>query len=345
MSYFIGLDLSLKETAVSVVDRQGNKIWYGKTLSDPESIIHSLRAWQKEIELIGLEACPLSEWIYAGLRDQGLNVCCIETRHAQRFLSSRPNKTDRNDADGIAQMMRLGHFKPVHVKSRTAQGIQTIIAARAQIVNTMVKLELTARGLIKKFGHKISRGGRVSFAERVRMAISADADLYMAINPLLDSRETLRQQKLSYDKVLYAMSRKSSVCRALMTVPGVGPVTSLAFVAIIDDPYRFANSRAVGAHLGLTPKTYQSGEIDHNGHISKCGDKMMRYLLFKAAGVLLARAKQSNPLKAWGIKIAKKCGNKKARTAVARKLSIIMHRIWKEHIKNPGSPTARFILT
>lgn len=141
---------------MSVVDRQGNKIWYGKTLSDPESIIHSLRAWHKEIELIGLEACPLSEWIFAGLRDQGLNVRCIETCHAQRFLSFRPNKTNRNDADGIAQMMRLGHFKPVHVKSRTAQGIQTIIAARAQIVNTMVKFELTARGLIKKFEHKIA---------------------------------------------------------------------------------------------------------------------------------------------------------------------------------------------
>ena len=345
MSYFVGLDLSLKETAVSVVDRQGNKIWYGKALSDPEDITHSLREWRNSIELVGLEACPLSEWIFAGLRDQGLNVRCIETRHAQRFLSSRPNKTDRNDAEGIAQMMRLGHFKPVHVKSKVAQGIQTVIAARAQIVSTMIKLELTARGLIKKYGYKISRGGRVSFAERVRMAISADDGLYSAISPLLDSREMLRQQKLSYDKTLYAMSRKSSVCRALMTVPGVGPVTSLAFLAIIDDPTRFPSSKSVGAHLGLTPKTYQSGEIDRNGHISKCGDKMMRYLLYEAAGVLLARAKQSNPLKAWGVKIAKKCGHKKARTAMARKLSIIMHRIWMEHVKNPDSPSARFILT
>lgn len=345
MSYFVGLDLSLKETAVSVVDKQGVKVWTGKTLSDPESIIHSLREWRQNIDLVGLEACPLSEWIFAGLRDEGFTVCCIETRHAQRFLSSRPNKTDRNDAEGIAQMMRLGHFKPVHVKSRAAQGIQTIIAARAQIVSTIVRLELTARGLIKKFGHKISRGGRVSFAERVRMAISADTDLYMAISPLLDSRESLRQQKRAYDKTIYALSRKSDVCRALMTIPGVGPVTSLAFVAIIDDPLRFSNSRAVGAHLGLTPKTYQSGEIDHNGHISKCGDKMMRHLLFEAAGVLLARAKQSNPLKAWGVKIAKKCGNKKAKTALARKMSVIMHRIWMEHVKDPASPSARFILT
>ena len=171
--------------------------------------------------------------------------------------------------------MRLGHFKPVHVKSRTSQGIQTIIAARAQIVSAMVRLELTARGLIKKFGHKISRGGRVSFAERVRVAIANDADLCIAINPLLESRETLRQQKLGYDRTLYALSKNNSVCRALMSVPGVGPVTSLAFVAVIDDPMRFSTSRSVGAHLGLTPRTYQSGEIDHNGHISKCGDKLI----------------------------------------------------------------------
>ena len=241
--------------------------------------------------------------------------------------------------------MRLGHFKPVHVKSRTAQGIQTIVAARAQIVSAMVRLELTARGLIKKFGHKISRGGRVAFAERVRIAIAGEEDLCIAINPLLDSRETLRQQKLAYDRTLYAMSKRNGVCRALMTVPGVGPVTALAFLAVIDDPARFATSRAVGAHLGLTPRTYQSGEIDHNGHISKCGDKMMRHLLYEAAGVLLARTKMENPLKAWGVKIAKRSGTKRARAAIARKLSIIMHRIWLEYLSNPMSDSARFRLT
>lgn len=344
MPLFVGLDLSLRETAVSVVDERGAKIWTGKTLSDPHSILHSFNQWADNIELIGLEACPLSEWIYAGLRDAGKNVRCIETRHAQSFLSTRPNKTDKNDAEGIAQMMRLGHFKPVHVKSRRAQGIQTIVAARAQIVSTMVRLELTVRGLIKKFGHKISRGGRVSFAERVRAAICSDADLWMAISPLLESRETLRQQKLGYDRTLYALSKKNSICRALMSVPGVGPVTSLAFVATIDDPSRFPTSRSVGAHLGLTPRTYQSGEIDHNGHISKCGDKLLRYLLYEAAGVLLARTKMENPLKAWGVKIAKRSGTKRARVAVARKLSIIMHRIWLAHLNDPTSPSARFQL-
>ena len=345
MPQFIGLDLSLRDTAVSVVDERGAKIWTGKTLSDPDSILHSIKPWANDIELIGLEACPLSEWIFAGLRDAGQNVRCIETRHAQRFLSTRPNKTDRNDAEGIAQMMRLSHFKPVHVKSRTSQGIQTIIAARAQIVSAMIRLELTARGLIKKFGHKISRGGRVSFAERVRVAIANDADLYIAINPLLESRESLRQQKLGYDRTLYALSKNNNVCRALMSVPGVGPVTSLAFVAVIDDPMRFSTSRSVGAHFGLTPRTYQSGEIDHNGHISKCGDKLMRHLLYEAAGVLLSRAKMENPLKAWGVKIAKRSGTKRARAAIARKLSIIMHRIWLEHLSDPTSQSARFRLT
>lgn len=344
MPQFVGLDLSLKDTAISVVDARGLKVWTGKTLSDPESISHSLKPWIGDIELIGLEACPHSEWIFAGLSDVGLNVRCIETRHAQRFLSTRPNKTDRNDAEGIAQMMRLGHFKPVHVKSRTAQGIQTIIAARAQIVSTMVRLELTARDLIKKFGYKISRGGRVSFAERVRILIANEPDLCIAIHPLLDSRETLRQQKLTFDRMLYAMSKRNDVCRALMSVPGVGPVTSLAFLAIIDDPKRFSTSRSVGAHLGLTPRTYQSGEIDHNGHISKCGDKLMRHLLYEAAGVLLARTKMENPLKAWGVKIAKRAGTKRARAAVARKLSVIMHRIWLEHLKNPEAQSARFRL-
>jgi transposase len=325
---FIGLDISLRATAICVLTQAGEIVWQGKALSDPEDIVKTLDRWKGEIGLAGLEACPLSEWIFSGLVAGGIEARCIETRHAQRFLSTRPVKTDKNDARGIADMMRLGHFRPVHVKSRGAQQVRTLIVARRQLVGTILQLEGTVRGLLKVYGIKIGRLGRAQFDQRAREVVCRVEALAAALLPLLDARLELHAQRMKLDRLVYKMARQDELTKRFMAIPGVGPVTSLAFKATIDDPARFKRAKSVGPHLGLTPTVYQSGEYNHSGHITKCGDRILRHLLYEAAAVILGRSKAWSTLRAWGVQVAKRQGLKRARVAVARKLAVIMHRMW-----------------
>ena len=328
MKLFVGLDISLNKTAVCVMDDAGTVVFEGNVLSDPEDLITRLARWRADIALIGLEACPLSEWIYAGLVDAGYDVRCLETRHAQRFLSTRPNKTDRNDAHGIASMMRLGHYRPVHVKSRQAQLRRALLISRRQFMAAMLQIENTVRGLLRVQGLKLGKVHRNGFSERARELCARFPELLPAIEPLLTARDTMREQMHALNLSLEREARADDVCRLFMSIPGVGPLTSLAFKATIDDPRRFKASKSVPAHLGLTPRIYQSGEIDRSGHISKSGDKLMRYLLAEAASSMLLRSRKWCALKAWGIRLARKVGMGKAIVAVARKLAIVMHKMW-----------------
>lgn len=328
MSKVVGLDISLQKTAICVLERSGELVWQGKVDSDPGSLIERLRPWQREIDLVGLEACPLSEWLHRELVAAGFEAVCIETRHAQRFLSTRPVKTDRNDARGIAEMMRIGHYRPVHVKSPDAQLTRTILQARRQIVASLLQVQGTIRGLLKTYGLKMGRTQRQQFSKRVRDLVSEMPSLAIAFGPLLRVLERLLEERHGLDLLLARAARQDDVCLRLMTIPGVGPITSLAYRATLDDPARFASSKAVGAHIGLTPRVYQSGEIDRSGQISKAGDKILRHLLYEAASALMTRTAQHSTLRAWGIAIARRRGAKRARVAVARKLAVIMHRIW-----------------
>jgi transposase len=330
MGVFIGLDVSLSKTAVCVVDRDGVVLWQGKVASEPGPLVARLAEWSGVIDLSGIEACPLSEWLHRGLREAGIPVVCIEVRHARRFLSSRPVKTDRNDARGIAEMMRLGHYRPVHVKSPAAQSMRTTLTVRMQLVASQLQIEGTIRGLLKVYGLKIGAIHRNRFAARVvdLLEMAALPELSAAIQRLLRVREGMRTERTAIDRTLAGLSRRDDITRRLMTIPGVGPVTSLAFKATIDEVGRFGTSRALGAHLGLTPRVYQSGEIDRSGHISKCGDRMLRHLLYEAASALMTRTRKWSRLRAWGVAVAKRRGIKRATVAVARKLAVIMHRIW-----------------
>src|SRR3954453_11888868 len=324
MGVFVGLDVSLSKTAMCVVDRDGAVLWQGKVPSEPGPLIARLAEWAGSMDLAGIEACPLSEWLHRGLREAGIPVMCIETRHAQRFLSSRPVKTDKNDARGIAEMMRLGHYRPVHVKSPAAQGMRTTLAVRMQLVASQLQIENTIRGLLKVYGLKIGAIHRNRFAARVAelLAMASLPQLAAAIEPLLRVRESMRAERKAFDRTFAAQSRQDEVTRRLITIPGAGRVTSLAFKATIDDTGRFVTSKALGAHLGLTPRVYQSGEIDRSGHISKCGHRMMRPLLHEAASVLMTRTRNWSRLRAWGISVAKRRGMKRATVAVARKLAV-----------------------
>ncbi len=330
MALFAGLDVSLKMTSICIVETDGTLVWEGKAATEPVALLKMLSKWREAIKLVGIEACPLSEWLYGALTESGLPVVCIETRHAQRFLSSRPNKTDRSDARGIAEMMRLGHFRPVHVKSKASQILRTALIARKKFVDHMLAIEDTIRGLLKVHGLKIGATHRCTFAARVETLLADAPELRTAIEPLLEARNMMRKQKVLLDRRLGQMARRDDVCKRLMTIPGVGPIVSLSFKATVDDPGRFESSKAVAAHFGLTPRVYQSGEIDRSGNISKCGDKLMRHALYEAANSHLRISKKWSSLRAWGVKLAQKTGMKKACVAVARKLAIIMHRMWLE---------------
>ena len=341
MAMFVGLDVSLRTVSICSVEANGTVVWQGKALSEPLALVKALEPYRKDIELVGIEACPLSEWLYGALQECGFKVVCMETRHAQKFLSSRPNKTDKSDARGLAEMLRLGHFRAVHVKSKASQLLRTTLIARRTFVDHMVAIEQTIRGLLKVYGLMLGAVHRCTFAARVEALLADAPELRLAIEPLLEARNAMRKQSAMLDRRLSQMARKDDACKRLMTIPGVGPIVSLTFKATIDDPARFKSSKAVGAHLGLTSRVYQSGEMDRSGNISKCGDKMMRHALYEAANSHLRISRKWTSLRAWGVKLAQRIGMKKACVAVARKLAIIMHRMWVDGSEFQfGSPQA-----
>lgn len=298
MRKVVGLDISLQKIAICVLDLDRRIVWQGKVDSEPGSLIERLRLWQGEIDVVGLEACPLSEWLHRHLVVAGFKAICVETRHAQRFLSTRPVKTDRNDARGIAEMMRIGHYRPVHVKSAEAQVVRTLLKARGQIVATLLQIQGTVRGLLRMHGLKMGETHRHRFDRRVGELLEQMPSLNIAIGPLMRVLGQLTAERRAMDKLLAQAARKDGICLRLMTIPGIGPITSLAFRATVDDPTRFASSKSLGAHLGLTPRVYQSGETDRSGQISKAGDRMLRHLLYEAASALMTRCRQPSKLRA-----------------------------------------------
>jgi transposase len=330
MKYYVGLDVSVKETSVCIVDETGKVCRELKVPSHPQDIVQALKdpAWQ--IERIGLEAGPLSQWLFNGLAEAGLAVVCIETRHTKAFLKAQVNKSDRNDARGIAQMMRVNLFRPVHVKTLASQKWRALLTARKLLQEKALAIENDIRGLLRNFGLKVGAVGVIKFEERVRELVVGMPDLAEIMASLLDARQKLRGEVRKLHRKLLSIVREDEVCRRLMTIPGVGPIVSLAFTATIDDPTRFKSSKAVGPALGLTPILNQSGESSRVGRISQCGDGMMRALLYEAAQVMLTRTLKWSWLKAWAMNVAKRHGLQRAIVALARRLAVIMHRIWSD---------------
>ncbi len=326
MDHFAGLDVSVKETSVCIVDDTGRIVREAKVASEPEALLPVLTNPAYHFKRIGLEAGPLSQWLFSALAEAGLPAICVETRHMRAVLSAQINKTDRNDARGIARMMRAGLYRPVHVKTLRSQKLRMLLTHRKLLQSKAIAIDNDLRGTLRNFGLKVGVVGTVKFEARIKELNLPD--LAELIEPLLIVRRTLRQQIGILHRRLLAVVRNDDVCRRLMTVPGVGPVVALTYRATVDVPARFRNSKAVGAVFGLTPSKYQSGEINRTGAISKCGDEMMRMMLYEAAQIALVRSAKWSWLKAWAMKIARHRGMKKAIVALARRLAVIMHRIW-----------------
>lgn len=328
MKYFAGLDVSVKQTSICIVDEAGKICSECKAPSYPKDLVGALKNPKWRLERIGLEAGPLSQWLFSGLAGAGLPAICIETRHTKAFLQAQVNKSDRNDARGIAQMMRVNLFRHVHVKTLTSQKRRALLTARKLLQENAVAFENEIRGLLRNFGLKVGVVAVGKFDERIRELVADAPELIEIMEPLLAARQKLRESFTTLHRKLLAIVRDDGVCRRLMTIPRVGPVVSLAFSATIDIPARFKNSKAVGPSLGLTPRLHQSGESCRSGGVSLCGDAMMRSLLYEAAQVIMTRVKKWSWLKAWAMNVAKRRGRQKAIVALARRLAVIMHRMW-----------------
>jgi transposase len=318
MEHYVGLDVSLKLTAICIVDQTGKIVREGMVPSDPEAIAGFIRSHAPHVARVGLETGATATWLWNELNALGLPVICIDARHAKEALKMQINKNDRNDAAGLARIMQCGWYKQVHVKDNGSHAIKALLSSRALLVKLKRDLENQIRGLLKNLGRVIGRAKMNVFARRAAELLEDRPELAAATLPLLRAREAVEQEIADLDGKVLRLARRSAQVQRFMTVPGVGASTALCFLATIDNPARFKRSRSVGAYVGLTARGYASG------------DTMLRSYLYEAANVLLTRVAKWSALKAWGLRLAKRSGLRKAKVAVARKLAVILHRMWMD---------------
>ena len=330
MEHYAGIDVSPEQSSICVVDGTGRIVREAKVASEPEALIRFFDRLGVVVTRIGLEAGPPSQWLHGGLRQAGCEVVLLETRQVKAALSAMVVKTDRKDARGIAQLLRMGGFRPVHCKSPPAQEVRALLVGRKLLQGKLLDVELSIRGILRGFGLKVGVVSKGQFAPRIRELIGGQTMLERVIEPMLRAREALRAEYHALHRAVLGTVREDTACRRLMTVPGVGALVAITFASAVDEPGRFTRSRTVGAHFGLTPKKYQSGETGVTGGISKVGDAMVRSALYEAANVMLTRASRFSSLKRWALEVAGRRGVKRAKVALARKLATILHRMWAD---------------
>ena len=329
MEVYIGLDVSLASTAICVLGEKGKVVTEVQVASAPDSLVSFLLELPRGIAAIGLEAGPLSQWLHKGLTDAGFEVVLMETRQVKAALKAMPIKTDRRDAEGIARLLQMGWFRPVHCKTVSSQEMRALLTSRKSVKNAIINVELSLRGVLRNFGLKLGPVSKGRYEARVRELIAGNAMLEAAAGPILRARAALRRELAGLEKLVRKLAREDQVCRLLMTMPGIGPVVALTFKSAIDDPGRFRRSKDVGPWVGLTPGRNQSGERDIVGAITKAGDASLRTTLYQAATVMLHRG-ASNWLKAWALRLAVLRGRKRATVALARRIGVVLHRMWRD---------------
>ena len=341
MEQYAGIDVSMESASVCVVDGTGKIIREVKVASEPAPLIAWFQSLGVAVTRIGLEAGPLSQWLYAAMAEAGLAVELLETRHVRDAFKAMPVKTDRNDARGIAQLMRLGWFRSVHCKSLAAQEVRALLTARRLLQGKRHDVEMSLRGILRGFGLKVGKTTPRLFEARIRDLVDGHSTLAAIAAALLTARATLSRELRGLEKRVREVARGDQRTRLVMTTPGVGTIVALTFVAAVDDPGRFRSSKQVGAHFGLTPRKYQSGETDVTGRISKIGDGAVRTALYEAANVILTRPVKGSALKRWALAVAKRAGARKAKVALARKLACVLHRMLADGTVFAAEPAGR----
>jgi transposase len=327
MKLFVGLDVSLEKTAICLINEHGKIVREAQAASEPEALTRWMRELDGTIAAIGLEAGPLSQWLHRGLTEAGLDVVLMETRQVKGALKAMPIKTDRRDAEGIARLLHLGWFRPVHCKSVSAQEVRAVLCARKAVQQGFIALEMSLRGLLRNFGLKVGAISRGRFEQRISELVAGNPMLLAATEPLLRARSFLRQELAGLERRVRQLAQDDPVCRRLMSMPGVGAVVALTYRSAVDDPSRFTSSKKVGPWVGLTPSRNQSGERDVSGGITKAGDVSLRRALCQAATVMMHRGR-STWLRTWATQLARRRGAKRAMVALARRIGVILHRMW-----------------
>lgn len=334
MTYYAGLDVSLKEVSICVIDTDGIVVAEGKVPTNPFKILSWIEKRIGTVDRIVHESGPLSIWLTRELARCGAPVVCIDARAAHKALSARTNKSDRADAEALAQLARTGWYREVYIKSEASDRLRLLLGARERMIRIRQDIEAQARGVLKTYGIRLGTvtqsQNRAGFRDQFKIVTEGDPILEAVAASLIAVHEVACAEAAAIEDELMILARDSALARRLMTVPGVGPIVALNFIAAIDDAERFARASDVGAYLGLTPRRYQSGEIDYSGRISKRGNAAMRTLLFEAANVLITRVRRFSPLKAWAARLAARKGFKKAAVAAARKIAVVLLRLWRD---------------
>jgi transposase len=327
MGEFAGIDLGKEVLNFHVVDAKGATVRRGRAPATPQAARQALNGL--DLERVGVEAGPYGAWLVEGLRGAGVPGVLIETRRMKQFRDYSKVKTDARDAEQIAQAMRCELYTPVHVKSTASRQARTLLRARTTLSRARLELQNSARGLLKEYGVKLKRQSSRLLEDAIGEAlVELDKAVSIAVLPLVAGIAELRRQEAVLSREVRRLARTDAACRLLMTVPGVGPIVGLAFRATLDNPQRFADSQLVGAYLGLTPAKYASGETDYDGEITRQGDKLMRAYLYEAATVILGRLRRPCALRDWGLELVERRGRRRATVALARKLAVVMHRVW-----------------
>ncbi len=332
MNIFIGLDVSLATTAVCVLSEHGKVEKETKVVSEPEALAAFLSSMSGNVVVVGLEAGPLSQWLHKNLTEVGFDVVLMETRQVKGALKAMPIKTDRRDAEGIARLLQMGWFRPVHCKSISSQETRAILTSRKAIRRGIISIELSVRGVLRNFGLKIGQISQTGFDARVRELAEGNVMLVAAVEPILRARMALRKELAGLEKRVQNLAKTDPVCKLMMTMPGVGAVVALTVRSAIDDPERFHSSKDIGPWAGLTPSRNQSGEMDVIGQITRAGDAGLRTALYQAATVMLNRGKH-NWLTGWALRVAQRRGKKRATVALARRIGVVLHRMWRDEIE------------
>lgn len=331
MKHYVGLDVSMKKTSICIVNEQGKIVHESEVKTDPHALADAIEKTGLKIELVGFESGSLSHYLTQGFKERALPAVCMDARKMSAILSVKVNKTDKNDARGIADALRTGMFTRVHEKPQEAIDRGAVLSMRRNLVNQRTDIKNHVRGILKTYGIRLGSVGPAKFGETVKRRIQElDQLVKQTMEGMLSIFDALVLQISNLDQKLLRVASQDKDCHLLMTAQGIGPITALTYKAEIHDPTRFSDSRTVGAYLGMTPTQYSSGETCKQGRISKCGSSELRFLLVEAGIVILTRSQKWSKLKAWGLKLMRKKGIKKASLAVGRKLAVIMHRMLLE---------------
>lgn len=332
MSYYCGIDLGNKRSRICIIDGQRGVKKEVEVVTRREEVCSELKGYRNMKCLV--EASPLAEWLSKEIEEAGHKITIVCARKAKAALDSqgRKKKTDRRDARGLAELCRSGWYEAVHRKSEEARASRSFMTARKQLVECSTAVVSSIRGILRAHGIRLEgRSDNGSLATEVREAAERlPKQVRVGLEELVEAFEFLHLRQRRMYKTLQKKATNDPVAKRLMTIPGVGAATAAAFIATIDEPTRFPDGEKVASYLGLVPSVYQSGDTEHRGRITKSGDKLLRWLLVEAAHILLTRSKYPCKLRRWGLELQEKKGAGKARVAVARRLSILMWKLWTD---------------